>query len=138
MWLLVLVAILSSPVRLESDASEYVDCLELNHFYGAKGEHVFDQVIFYAIDPATRKLQVRGWCIVEDRDVLNRRPVKSAGGIYRVDWIETNNRVNRTITSRMYRESWTQIDPERENKTVLPEGLRIGLISPPKKERVAE
>lgn len=70
---------------------------------------------------------------------LNRRPVKNAvTGLYRVDWVESNNRVNRTITSRMYRESWTQVDPERENKKAFPESLRIGLISLPKKERTPE
>ena len=66
------------------------------------------------------------WCLVEDREQLNRRPTKNhTTGLYQVDWYDADYRVLRKITSRLYRESWTQIDPERENKKVHDERLRI-------------
>ena len=39
------------------------------------------------------------------------------------------------IVSRLFRESWTQIDPEREDKSRHPESLRIELV---KRKRVDE
>lgn len=132
----ILFAFVSAPLALLNQATEYVDMLELNHFYDPRGQHVFDQVIFYEQAPETGRFQVRAWCLVEDRELLNRRPVKNiTNGLYQVDWLDTDQRLSRKITSRILRESWTQDDPERANKRELEERLRIALIrrspSPP-------
>jgi hypothetical protein len=113
---------------------EYVDLIELNHFYDQQGRHVYDQVIFYERTPDTGRFQVRAWCLVEDRDALNRRPVKnSETQRYQVDWLDNDQRLMRKITSHLYRESWSQIDPERVNKKIYDERLRILLVQNPKK-----
>lgn len=111
------------------EASEYVDLIELNHQYDARGRLVFDQVIFYERTPEQGRFQVRAWCLVDDRELHNRRPVRNeVTALYRVDSYDADNRLRRTITSRLFRESWTQIDPERENKKAHDERLRVGLI----------
>ena len=115
-------------------AEEYVDLIELSHFYDQRGRLVYDQVIFYERAPETGRFQVRAWCLVEDRENLNRRPVKNhQTELYQVDWFDTDQRLLRKITSRLYRESWTQIDPERTNKKIHDERLRISMIQSPKK-----
>ena len=130
MLAIVLVLILSSPLKLATNVAESVDCIELNHFYDHCGRLVYDQVIFYERVPETGKFRVRAWCLVEDREHLNRRPIKNEEtGIYRVDWYDTDKKLQRSITSRLYRESWTQVDPERANKKFHDERLRVGLIT---------
>ena len=115
-------------------AEEYVDLIELNHFYDHQGRHVYDQVIFYEQSPETGRFQVRAWCLIEDRDNLSRRPVKNVETQrYQVDWFDNDQRLVRKITSRSFRESWTQIDPERANKMVLEERARLALVQNPKK-----
>lgn len=115
-------------------AEEYVDLIELNHFYDHQGRHVYDQVIFYEQSPETGRFQVRAWCLIEDRDNLSRRPVKNVETQrYQVDWFDNDQRLVRKITSRSFRESWTQIDPERANKKILEERSRIALVQNPKK-----
>ncbi len=113
---------------------EFVDLIELNHFYDQRGRLVYDQVIFYERAPETGRFQVRAWCLVEDRECLNRRPVKNyETQLYHVDWFDTDQRLLRKITSRLYRESWTQIDPERANKKIHDERSRIAMVQSPKK-----
>ncbi len=115
-------------------AEEFVDLIELNHFYDCLCRPVYDQVIFWENDPVTGKFQVRAWCLVEDRDVRNRRPVKNLDtDLYQVDWFDAEKRISRKVSSKLYRESWTQVDPERQNKRVLPENDRLFLIQTPPK-----
>ncbi len=120
-------------------ADEYVDLIELNHFYDQKGGLVYDQVIFYERAPETGRFQVRAWCLVEDRECLNRRPTKNLQtDLYQVDWYDSDQRLLRKITSRLYRESWTQIDPERANKKLHDERSRISMVQNPKRFFEAE
>ena len=118
---------------------EYVDLIELNHFYDQLGRPVYDQVIFYERAPETGRFQVRAWCLVEDRESLNRRPVRiHETQLYQVDWFDTDQRLLRKITSRLYRESWTQIDPERVNKKIHDERSRIAMAQSPRKFQTIE
>jgi len=120
-------------------ADEYVDLIELNHFYDQLGRLVYDQVIFYERIPETGRFQVRAWCLVEDREFLNRRPVKNyQTQLYQVDWFDTDQRLHRKVSSRLYRESWTQIDPERVNKKMHEERLRTAMIQNLKKLLMSE
>lgn len=125
---LFLVAILSSPLKLATHVAESVACIELNHFYDKCGKLVYDQVIFYDQSPDTGRFRVRAWCLAEDREWLDRRPVKNQEtGFYQVDWYDSDKRVQRKLISRIFRESWTQIDPERADKQHHDERLRISL-----------
>jgi len=124
-----MIAILLLAIAATSSSFiEYVDLIELNHFHDHRGRLVYDQVIFYERTPTTGRFQVRSWCLANDEQP-NRRPVKNeTSGLYQVDWFDTDQQTLRKITSRLYRESWSQVDPERENKKVHPDGLRVGLV----------
>jgi hypothetical protein len=125
----ILITLLSIRLASPGHTSECVDLIELNHFYDAQSRLVYDQVIFYGRAPETGRFQVRAWCLVEDREELNRRPVKNEEtGLYQVDWFDTDQRLRRKITSRLFRESWSQVDPERANKRILDERLRLSLV----------
>lgn len=124
LFLVVLLAI-ANP----SHGSEHVACIELNSFFDRAGKLVFEQNIFWEIEPATGRFQVRSWCMVDDREALNRRPVKNVvTGLYQVDWYDTDKQMQRKITSRIYRESYSQIDPEIADKRTHNERNRISLV----------
>jgi hypothetical protein len=107
--------------RSSFELTDHVDLIELNHHYDACGNHSFDQLIFWEIDPATERFWVRAWKMQNDVDA---HPLE-ANGIYQIRI--TNNGSTTLVQSRMFRESWTQIDPERANKRLHPEGDRIEL-----------
>jgi hypothetical protein len=118
---------------------ESVDLVELNHFHDCLGRHVYDQVIFYEWCPARSLYLVRAWCLVEERDLVNRIPVKNyANDTYIVHWQDRDENLLREITATHYRESWTQIDPERANKKIHDEKLRVSLIKRMKPKSRAE
>ena len=123
------------------EVTEHVDLIELNHFHDCLGRHVYDQVIFYEWAPDASRYHVRAWCLIEDRDLINRRPTKRySDNLYEVQWQDRDQNLLRIITGKHYRESWTQIDPERANKKLLDERERTVLIrrSVNKQEKVAE
>jgi len=111
--------------------TESVDMIELCHMYDKSGDYNFDMILFYELCPATGRFLVRTWCHVEDSEFLNRRPVRNyQNNLIEVDWHDTDKKVVRHITSRLYRESWTQIDPEQLNRKFLHEEDRVALIDP--------
>jgi len=115
---------------------ESIDLIELNHFYDPCGRHVYDQVIFYQLAPETGKYRVRAWCLIEDRETLSRRPMKDPRtGRVRVEWYDSDQKILRRLESPMYRESWTQVDPERMDKRHLDERLRVSLVQGPQRMR---
>jgi hypothetical protein len=113
---------------------EQVDMMELNHFFDPVGRHVYDQVIFYHISPETGKFRVRAWCLIEDRESLSRRPLRDPQtSTVRVEWYDENQKIVRRLNSKLFRESWTQVDPERSDKVQLEEKLRLSLADCPAK-----
>jgi hypothetical protein len=60
--------------------------------------------------------------------------------LYEVQWQDRDQNLLRIITGTHYRESWTQIDPERANKKLLDERQRTVLIrrSVTKQEKVVD
>lgn len=113
---------------------ESIDMIELNHFYDPCGRHIYDQVIFYHLSPETGKYRVRAWCLVEDRESLTRRPMRDAKtGRVRVEWYDGEHKALRHLESGIYRESWTQVDPERMDKRHLDERLRLSLVQGPQR-----
>ena len=122
----ILALLFSNPITCV-ETVEYVDLIELNHYYDSKARLVFEQVIFWDRSPMNGRFQVRAWCMVEDRDLHNRRPVKNeANRLYCVEWQDKEQGMQRRITSRLYRESWTHHDPERDDKAKHEDCLRVG------------
>jgi hypothetical protein len=111
----------SSPIR------EHVDLIELNHKFDERGCHTFSQVIFWERSVANGKYRVRDWVIVDDRESLCSVPVKE-GGIYVSTFIR--NGIFYSVRSPLFRESWTQTDPEIEDGKRYPKHLRRLLAKP--------
>ena len=103
--------------------SEQADLVELNHHYDLQGCHVYDQLIVWRQSPATLRFEVGYWTLC---DVQTKYPVRSASGIYRVSWLDSGK--PREVVSRMFRESWTQTDPERQDQKRVHPDDRIRLI----------
>jgi hypothetical protein len=117
--ILLLLASLTQPFT----RSEQADLLELNHHYDLRGCHVYDQLIVWTRNPANGRYEVRAWTLC---DTQGKYPVRSQSGIYRVTWLDSGK--PREVVSRQYRESWTQVDPERADQKRLHPEDRIGLI----------
>lgn len=92
------------------EKSAHVDMIELNHYFDDRGQHVFDQVIFWRIEESTRRYQVRGWKICNSQ---NDYPTRNANGLteLRIGFDSSALRVR----SKVFRESWSHRDPERDD-----------------------
>lgn len=109
---------------------ETCDLIELNHFYDDCGKHAYDQYIFYEWSPDYRRFHVISWILVDDRNIT----FSDNKIYYTVKWRDRDQKVNREIKAKLYRETTSQIDPERANKKLLDEKFRRGLIKVEKHE----
>ncbi len=115
--------------------SERVDLIELNHCLDDLGRHTFDQVIFYKWSPDYRRYHVVAWCLVEND--LSRLPTRVAGtNDVVVNWYDRDAHSQRQVRSSLYRETWSQNDPERLNRKLLDEKYRTSLIRVPQRAMV--
>lgn len=105
---------------------ESVDLVELNHFHDAQGHSVYSQVIFWEWSPSDNRYETRAWKLVGDD--LPREGITTSNGFCRVRWFDKNERLSRVITAPCFRESWTQHDPERLDRSNVPEHERRALI----------
>lgn len=107
--------------------SETVDLIELNHFYDDLGRHSYDQVIFYEWSPDYSRYHVIAWSLVEqDKSRVPRKDAHRKD--YYVEWYDRDARVYREVRSKVCRETWSQIDPERANKKLMDEKYRLSLL----------
>ncbi len=102
-----------------------VDLVELNHFLDDNGREVFRQVVFFDWCGEQRQFHVRAWRLVKQPSQLPRRVWEPSG--YLVRWQDKS--VTREVWSKSMRETWTQEDPERVNRRILPENERRPLWS---------
>lgn len=105
-------------------ATDYVDIVEVNHFYDERGRHVFDQVIFYDWSAQQCRFNVRDW-----------RLMKKPGQMPQRDWntrryvcIWHDGKVLRKVQADHFRESWSQQDPELLERAYLPKDQRKELV----------
>jgi hypothetical protein len=101
--------------------------IELNHFHNNKGQHVYSQVIFYERLAENGQFRVRSWALIEMRESLNRLPQYDP----KVDKVVVDMKMDSgkvvRLESRLFKETWTQHDPERRDKDKLPEQFRLRL-----------
>lgn len=123
-----LLAIVVSTGR-SSEIAESVDLIEFNHFHDVKGNEVYQQMIFYEWSHERNQYEVRAWLLDDERDGQSRRPTRTySDNRYHVRWFDRDQKINRHLHSVHFRESWSQVDPERANKTLLPEAARVALV----------
>jgi hypothetical protein len=116
MWILLLV------IGSFSYTEESCDKIELNHFHDIKGDPVYDQLIFYEYYHPDNQYYVRGWTLLDSKDKTKRFIKNYKADLYTLTWDTGDG--HRKISSNKFVESWTQIDPERQNKKLLDERLR--------------
>ena len=120
MWLLLLAV---SLLPGEDVVRESVDLVEVNHLFNDKGEHVFDQVVFYDLDLPNGKFQVRAWRLIKSADQLPYRDWRH--GDYVTMWYDGEQL--RRVRSPSLQETWTQYDPEQVEREFLPKEKRRNL-----------
>jgi hypothetical protein len=129
-----LIPTLSTPVASTTYLSasdrlvleDEVDLVEVNHYHDARGQHVFDQLIFYDWSSQQRRFQVRAWRLVKSERQLPRRDYRNGGWLVR--WHDDG--MLREVSAGSYRETWTQHDPELIQREYLPQEQRLDLSSP--------
>ncbi len=130
-WFLPLVMLATAEVPKSSDVEEQVDLIELNHFYDDLGRHVYDQLIFYEWAPDAKSFLVRAWCLVDEKQAGTVKPWRTwQDRRWHVRYHDRENRFYRKISSQQFRETWTQVDPERANRKLLDERMRTALVNP--------
>lgn len=119
---------LALVLTIDHDSLIYdnVDVVEINHCYGGDGEKRFTQTIFWE----WRNLYPEGdyivvdWRIVKDQPQPHPRKDYSKGG-YTLIWNDQGTW--RRVRSVSMRETWTQYDPELDNRQIFPTAKRRGL-----------
>ncbi|QDV65836.1 hypothetical protein [Crateriforma conspicua] len=100
-----------------------VDLIELNHFVDEEGREVFRQLIFYDWSDQQNRFLVRSWRLIKSADHLPKRSWNPRG--YFASWRENGS--IRRVEASQFRETWTQKDPEKQNRRWLPEDQRKAL-----------
>ncbi|MCO8120223.1 hypothetical protein NHH03_00640 [Stieleria sp. TO1_6] len=118
-------ATLPASHRSPSTTRAKVDLVELNHFLDDHGREVFRQVVFYDWSRRNRQFEVRAWRLIKDPSQLPRRQFGGDG--YLIRWQDKSN--TREVIAGAMRETWSQQDPERVNRKLLPESQRRPLWS---------
>lgn len=118
----ILLLILSAVHAQAGPTPTPIDLIELNHYYDAAGKLAYDQVILYEWSPDYRCHHVIAWYFATSLDHV---PTKTRGGRYVVS-VDYRGRELR-VSSRLFRETWTCYDPERENKRLMPQKLRMDM-----------
>ena len=115
LWILLAIAIGSGKV----DRAE-VDMIELNHKCSENECVQFDQVIIWKWSHDYRRYDAQHWFIPRSEMEC---PVK-VGEFYQCFGYCSDNTTRILFRSKMYRETWTTNDPERENLKLFQMNLR--------------
>ncbi|KAA5545343.1 hypothetical protein FYK55_06720 [Roseiconus nitratireducens] len=114
------VSVLPGTIQPTNTTRATVDLVELNHFIDESGREVFQQVVFFDWSTGNRQFEVRAWRLVKDPSQLPRRSWSPSG--YLVTWQDKD--LTREVWAKNMRETWSQQDPERVNRELLPESQR--------------
>ena len=125
MGIILLLALLT---RIDHDPilHDSVDVIEINHCYSDKGEKRFTQAIFWRWQnsyPNGRYVVVDWRMLREDKKPYPRKDYEK--NCYYLTWWDQN--FWRRVKSISFKETWTQHDPEVENRKVHPVERRRGL-----------
>ena len=115
MW----VALVFLTLSIGRSQSLQYDMAEFNHYY-RDGKLCFNQVVLYNWSHEHKRWHVEAWWLIEDEYNLREMPSKVGGR-----WVMQHD--GWVIYAKRYRETWTTVDPERENKAIYEEKYRVGL-----------
>jgi hypothetical protein len=103
--------------------ADRADVVEVNHYYDERGSAVFDQLIFWDWWDSESDYRVFAWRLLKSAAQEPLRDWQRGG--YTVRWLDGN--VLREVRSGSIRETWTQFDPEVQDRDILPPHRRRGL-----------
>lgn len=121
-----MIALLFAIVFSSPAIHDRCDLIELNHMHDRECKPTFSQVIFWHWDAETNRYDVRAWRIADVECELPR--VSYTSKSVSVSWFDREFSMRRIIVANHYRESWSQIDPERDNLQLIPERERMSLV----------
>ena len=115
-----MIALLLAILPASEPIVDRVDLIEVNHVYDGRGKHVFDQLIFW--DWSEDRYEVRAWRLLKTK---GQWPEKRGQ-----DWVATmtDGERLREIRATIFRETWTQYDPEVWERDRTPKERRRGLL----------
>lgn len=87
--------------------------LEVNHRHNANGSEAFVQVIVWDWSPDYRRYDAQAWVMIEDWHWDGQRLIARAEGGRPLEF-----------RGRLFRETWTLVDPEVENRILFKERYR--------------
>ena len=117
----IVVAVCSLPVEFVKN--DRVDVIEVNHCYDENGHLVFNQVIFWDLWDQDSGFHVVAWRLVKRPAQFPYRDWKRGG--YAAVWHD--GELLRRVRAKAMRETWTQYDPELEDRQPVPTQYRRGL-----------
>ncbi|TWU55757.1 hypothetical protein [Rubripirellula reticaptiva] len=115
-----------SDADSSASVQQTVDLIELNHFVDDEGREVFRQLVFYDWSKTHRRFHVRAWRLVKHDNQLPTR--HWSPDRHQCRWYDGG--LLRQVSAPHMRETWTQQDPERVNRKLLPEDERVPLFEP--------
>ena len=113
--LAVLVLIVSATGVSLSDPPETVDLIERNHVCNEFGREQLDQVIAWQFAPALGMLVCREWQLTRTAG----EPTPAPNGKGCIATFRDKTGVIR-VRGTTYRETWTAVDPEVQNREIVP------------------
>ena len=119
-----IVAILSIACVPRGDVIEdRFHLIELNHYFCENGKHVFDQLIFLDFNEHESRFDCHAWVFAKQD---SQRPrYDYARRLWSCNWRDGDGM--RHVYGASFRESWTQYDPECEQRKEFPVDQRRGL-----------
>lgn len=119
-WMLLVVLLSGHHLTRHDDLIE-CELMELNHSVSCDGVSRFDQVILWRWSPDYRRWEVQYWAMVGTTGSVAEYPA-AVGKRYECRLTNNGRRV--LMRSKLFRETWTDIDPERENIRLFPVQMR--------------
>lgn len=107
-------------------AEDRAELVEINHFYSEDGMKTFDQVIFYDWDDKACRFQVVDWRLIKKGFQCSKDVDRN---LFVTTWLDHDQ--HRKVVSPLFRETWTQVDPELQERHVFPQDRRRKLYAKP-------
>jgi len=118
----ILLMLIMVKIEHRTVSVDKVTLIEINHYYDGKGGLVFDQIIFYDWIPRKRKFEVVAWRMLKEPCQVPRL----INGKWVSIWYD-GDKFRKVISDLKPRETWSNFDPELEERTYLAKDLRKGL-----------
>jgi hypothetical protein len=112
----------ASPSDVITDS---VDIIEVNHYYDDRGVLILDQVIFWDWCDRSCEFHVVAWRLLRSPNQVPHRDWQHGGFV--ALWYDEETL--REVRAKWVRHTWTQYDPEVQDRYCVPKHERRGLTN---------